>query len=875
MALISDLKLTPFRKMFDRVAMAKEESDTEYFLSLMYAGEQLTKFIALSLVSGIQDDVNRSRYTQLYNLVRADGIGDWVRCIDEVVQGPTSHLCSIEIKKICKDLVQKTPKHNWQFDSVSLIHSCLKAIGETTEELPTKIQAKNWFQSFSRLRNKTRGHGATRSEIMNSICPQLEKSIKLIISNFSLFNCEWAFLFQNLSGKYRVSPISDNPSSFNYLKSNEGKKEHYSTGVYLYLNRPILVNLIDSDVELADFFFPNGGFSSKRYETLSYITGNKDSKDNSNFLVPSGNLPSSETEGSKALDIVGNCFTNLPIFESLYIPREILETQLYNVLVDDRHPVVTLVGRGGIGKTSLALRVLKMLCNAERFQTILWFSARDIDLLEEGAKSVKPSVIKIEDLSLEFKNLLQPKGYLDKEFNDKMYVENQLSKCDLGPLLIVLDNFETVQNPEEMFAWLDTFIRLPNKILITSRFRDFKADYPISVGGLTRPEFDILVNKISNELGIFDLLSGEYHSDLFYETGGHPYVTKILLGEVAKERRLGDMRRIVSGNEDLLTALFERTFAIISPAAKRVFLTLCSWRSSIPAVGVEAVLRARSVESFDVEEAIEELYSFSLVDKIKSKTDSLSLLFVPLSAFLFGKKKLSVSPNKSLIDQDLRILMLFGVSNINQPQDVSSRIDVFFRQVANGIATQKMKLEDFDGVLRQLCLRHNESWLSLATLYEENDMVDNQVDCYQSYLESAADSSRKISIWKKLASIYYKSGQLYEEANALVQMCAIQATTFSLVSSSMKRINQIIASEKLESDQEKTAIISRMISIINERRDAGASMDNDDLSALAWLHIHLRNIREAKKIVKKVLEVDPKHYHSLNIAKKLHMNEQL
>lgn len=603
----SSPKLDIFKKMFARTEAAKEDSDTEYFLSLLYTGELLTKLVTLGILSGIQEDSGRSKYTQIYHLVRADGIGDWSRIIDEIITGPTSHLATLEMKKVSRDLVQKFSKHTWQYDCVALIHSCLVEIGEQMEELPVKVQAKNWFQYFARLRNKTRGHGATRSQVHNLIATRLEKSLNLLTSNFTLFDYEWAFLFQNISGKYRVSSISSTSNGFNYLKTNEGKKEHYDNGVYIYLNRPVKIELVESDAYLTDYFLPNGNFTSKRFEILSYITGNKDTKENTRYIQPAGNLPASETEGSKALDVVGNCFTNLPKFQSLYVNRPDLEKHLHNILSDDRHPVITLVGRGGIGKTSLALYVLHELCKHENFQTVLWFSARDIDLLEEGAKSVKPDVIKIDDLAAAFSNLVQPNGYERRDFNHKEFVQKQLVRSEIGPLLVVLDNFETVENPEEMFTWLDTYVRLPNKILITSRFRDFKADYPISVGGLKREEFDSLVQKSSNYLSIADLLTQQFREDLYYETGGHPYVTKILLGEVAKEQKLGDIKRIVSENDDLLVALFERTFTIISPAAKRLFLTLCGWRSIVPAIGVEAILQARITEKFDAEEALEEL----------------------------------------------------------------------------------------------------------------------------------------------------------------------------------------------------------------------------------------------------------------------------
>jgi hypothetical protein len=40
-----------------------------------------------------------------------------------------------------------------------------------------------------------------------------------------------------------------------------------------------------------------------------------------------------------------------------------------------------------------------------------------------------------------------------------------------GPFLFVFDNFETVVSPGEAFAWIDTYIRSPNKALITTRIR--------------------------------------------------------------------------------------------------------------------------------------------------------------------------------------------------------------------------------------------------------------------------------------------------------------------------------------------------------------------------------------------------------------------
>ncbi len=67
--------------------------------------------------------------------------------------------------------------------------------------------------------------------------------------------------------------------------------------------------------------------------------------------------------------------------------------------------------------------------------------------------------------------------------------------------LFVFDNFETLTNPEEIFEWLNTYIRNPNKILITSRIsRNFKADYPIEIRGMEEEESRELIKIFSSKL---------------------------------------------------------------------------------------------------------------------------------------------------------------------------------------------------------------------------------------------------------------------------------------------------------------------------------------------------------------------------------------
>ncbi|MCC5294403.1 NB-ARC domain-containing protein, partial [Staphylococcus aureus] len=78
---------------------------------------------------------------------------------------------------------------------------------------------------------------------------------------------------------------------------------------------------------------------------------------------------------------------------------QVLEEELRNLLLDERRQMITLVGRGGIGKTSLALRVLDGITAETRYDVIVWFSARDVDLALSGPKAVRPSIVSRDDIA--------------------------------------------------------------------------------------------------------------------------------------------------------------------------------------------------------------------------------------------------------------------------------------------------------------------------------------------------------------------------------------------------------------------------------------------------------------------------------------------
>jgi hypothetical protein len=868
--------LVQFQRMMQRVEIARHDSDTALFFHLLYFGEMVAKTLVLTMVAGIQDDPDKNRYGQLHRLVRCEGIGEWSAILEEVLTGPASQHLIEDIRQEQRDLMQKVAPGAWQYEASSLLDACLRRLDKTREGLAPRLDGKKWLSLFAELRNKTRGHGATSTGQCSAIAPDLEKSITAVATNFSGFQRQWAYLHRNLSGKYKVLPISPLAPLFDQLKSKEASKgPALSDGVYVYFERPYRVDLLHSDPDLSDFLYPNGAFKEKRFELISYITDSTQTGDASAFLLPVGDLPKSETQGLGVLEVQGQVFGNLPTIKPGYIHRRKLEDELLQQLTNDRHPVITLVGRGGIGKTSLALSVLHEISGTGRFGSIVWFSSRDIDLLPEGPKIVRPHLLNQNDIAAEFVRLLTPAEATTKGFKAAKYFTDALTKSPIEqPFLFVFDNFETVSNPVDVFTWLDNFARLPNKILITSRSREFRGDYPVEIMGMTEQETDELVSATARALSIEGLISDDYRKELFRESEGHPYVIKVLLGEVAKAGRIEKIRRLVASKDNILDALFDRTYLALSPSARLVFLTLCSWRTTVPALAVEAVMLRPANEKMDVDAALEELRRSSFIEISLSVEDQELFVTVPLVASEFGRRKLAVSAMKAAVEANMQWLLYFGAGQkTDMKHGVGPRVERFFKNVAGEVSRDPSKLDEYLPILEFIAQRYAPAWPLLASLHEESggpESTERAKDALQRYLEK---DSTNMFIWSRLAFLCRRTMDWLGEIHARVEICSLPGSTMDGISETINRWNGVYRQQIVSIAADERQLIGRkLLGIFSERREEA---DATDFSRAAWLCLSLDEIESAKEFTREGLRLVPDNEFCLNLASRLGMQMEM
>jgi NB-ARC domain len=844
-----------------------EESDTAGFLSLMYMGEATIKVLTCALLGALENDQSGTRYQLAHRLVRADGIGEWVSVLGELSKGPASNLLPPSLTPTRTALSQRVERGQWQERCWQSMAAAASELGIEAPQVATKTEIRVSLDLFVQIRNKTRGHGAVQIDQMSKSCAHLCEALVLFGNNIPLFQTSWAYIKQNLSGKYRVSPISASASEFSYL-SIATSGPILKDGIYFWADGPIKTLLIESAPDLPDFYFPNGNLRNEKYESLSYITSSRREIDASGYVRPPINLSPSETEGQSELQVTGDTFTNLPDVARFYVDRTELEARLQEILKDDRHPVITLHGMGGIGKTSLAIKVLHELASQGCYDVIVWLSARDIDLLDHGVKPVRPNILTLDDVACEIFRLINPLLPDDRRSTGKACQQNLASllgeKNPFKPRLFVLDNFETIRNPVEVFTALSDRIRLPNKLLITTRFRDFRADYPLEVKGMQRVEADTLIGNVSNRLAIEALVTPVYRDELRVSSGGHPYIIKVVLGEVAKRRALTQVHQILVKKDDLLEALFHRAFASLSLLGQRLFLLVASWSSVIPRLAIETVVVATLDEVSNLEGALDDLVRTSLVEEIR--VQDYSLLFAPIAAKQFAKQQLKTSQLEPQVREDLTLLQQMGPSTVRDGvEGVHRRLERLILAMLKTVGNQSQNMPKLIPALEYLAKNYPTTWLRLAVWFEDADDFENALRAAEMFIQAEeSETDDSLIAWDIVIRCKQATRETLGELNGLCKKACLGSIQPFVFSDTVNLINQIYNTTDAPTEHRRALLAD--VCVAYEQHFCNASFNSTDFSRIAWLYMHVNLANKARAALDRGLSLDTSNTYCMKLS---------
>ena len=833
-------------------------TDALLFQELLYAGEFFTKITVGALIAALQEDPDNSRYRLEHGLVRANGLGEWVTSLHSIFSSNDPARLPPACYEIRNTFTQKVDSEHWQYDAVSPFQDVLKLLSEPPTSgdprVPTKLPLLSWFTAFVEVRNKTRGHGAITPSKAALAVGHLRRAIDVLVTNNPLFSLPWAFLHRNLSGEHTVVPVGGDTTCFvDFDGLALGSTATYPDGLYIWIEEPRPVRLVHTDMSVEDFFVPNGAFTGDAFELHSPITDNRKRGDAAEYRGDPSPHPESETSGGKELDFVGSALSNLPSSRPNYVHRPDLEKKLSRALLDDRHPVITLRGSGGTGKTSLALAVLHEIADQNRYDYILWFSARDIDLTTSGPKRVAPDVLTLQQIASEYFRLME-----ETPGDPQSAMAGHLRHSPDGPMLFVFDNFETLSRSMDVYEWLNSNVRPPNAILITSRFRrGFESDLPIPVYGMEFEEARQLMLDRADALQIREQLRDSDIRTVFGQSKGHPYVIKLILGAMATQRTLGGNIVRLADSDAVLDALFQRTFDELTPTARLIFMALCAWRSLVSRYVMEATIRVFFRDASDPEGAIDELLRMSLCEK-QEAADGIDFLEVPTIAALFGRKKLRVNPDMNLIEHAVDFIRESGPAKSTDMKNAGfPRIEALFAGTARRIRAKEMGLNQGREILAFLCARTPHAWLTFADVESEFD-VHREVTCVSRYVEAFPDTRLAKDGWLRLCGLYRRLHDPLASCNAYLRAAEHEAPTLESVSSMANYMNGHIGHMRQMDRNQRGALLRPLAKLFEPHIEEASATD---LSRVAWLYLNCGEEKAADRYTALGLRKDPGNQH--------------
>ena len=408
---------------------------------------------------------------------------------------------------------------------------------------------------------------------------------------------------------------------------------------------------------------------------------------------------------SELVEIDRGILHNLPQRDpSRFVGRREEVAQLRHLLSPDHQAwVITVDGIGGVGKSELVLEVADrlrqeyaMMRRRERFQAIVWVTAKETGLSEAGV--ITPVHRRSSSLDDIYTAIARVLGRLDILEADGPKRDERIYEALAGiRTLLIIDNFETLKD-ETVLSFIREVPR-PTKVVVTTRHR-IDVAYAIRLIGLTREDSMTLIEREAALKGA--LLDEEEKERLFTLSRGAPIVINLIISRLALGLPFRTAVQYLKHPEyDLYRYALEDSVESIeqSEAAYHLLLALalCAGDAPREALGAAAGLEE---DERQWDEGLSRLESLSLVNR-DARKDRFSML--PLTRF-YLQSRLAANP-------DLGQRLFQGIVAYYKKlfaADESGRPDRYWQSI-RGAAQSEALLEQEWETVRGVLFRLHES----------------------------------------------------------------------------------------------------------------------------------------------------------------------
>ncbi len=335
---------------------------------------------------------------------------------------------------------------------------------------------------------------------------------------------------------------------------------------------------------------------------------------------------------------------------------------------NDRIWTIVIDGIGGIGKSAIALEIAhyylnehKFIAKEERFQAIIWISAKDSVLTVEGIKTRFQVSNTLQDIYRQIAIVIGEQEINNHNFDEQILLINRV--LGKARTLLIIDNLETIDDER-----VNAFIReLPNptKCIVTTRHRINVAD-PIRLSAMPYKDAMLLIYQECEKKNI--QLDDSQVELLYKRTAGVPLAVVWSIAQISYHgfgidkvlRSLGDAKG------DIARFCFENAVKHLQnkPAYKILVIIALSSRS----MSRKEIGSIADLSELDRDEGLAMLERLSLINKNNSQFNLLPLV-----------KEYVLSKIQDFIFKDLRqFIIRFSENYAPSGADALSLIEKYF-----------------------------------------------------------------------------------------------------------------------------------------------------------------------------------------------------
>jgi tetratricopeptide (TPR) repeat protein len=396
--------------------------------------------------------------------------------------------------------------------------------------------------------------------------------------------------------------------------------------------------------------------------------------------------------------------------------------ELERAMNDERASIISLVGIGGVGKTSLATWAVTSAFQSEKFDFIVSMTAKDRELTTGGTRGLAPTITTFESI---LDQILVTCGFGEHtglDFAAKRKDVANLLRSARG--LVYIDNLETLQDD----ATIEFLENMPNgsRAVITSRkTRVRRHCYPIDVGLLTEEEGGKFLASLRDErkCGYLDGLSQLQRKTVLEDCG---LVALAIKWTAMRAKSVSELLSKAQGLkshkatlEMLLEFSFRQIYQSLDPSERSVLEILALFNKPSRR---EALLVGTNLANADMEAALDNLIEDGLMSRYFDSENNCYTYSVGSLTQAFVNQEM----NKSGVDSDAKRKRL---RDWYEARDADPSQRDAIRQLRTGATSPESAL------------------LDLARSAEKNERFQEACDLYQQALQLKSTS------WQALQSL--------------------------------------------------------------------------------------------------------------------------